>query len=97
MTEPCYEMKETSELKAIPTKNLVNLMRYYEIGLNRWSYDCYEGGHCQCRKECQAIRTTMANKIREILNTRPHIPNKIEAKLIRQERAAKRFKTTSAR
>ena len=85
MTTPCFRNIPTKELEAMATKNLIELMRYYY-----W-------GSCQCKKECVELRRRMSMRIYEILKTRPHIPNKIEAKKLRQERAAKRFKTTSAR
>lgn len=96
MTTPCYRNIPTKELETMATKNLIELMRYYERGDIDYTNDCY-WGNCQCRKECIELRRRMSMRIYEILKTRPHIPNKIEVKKLRQERAAKRFKTTSAR
>jgi len=96
MTTPCYRNIPTKELETMATKNLIELMRHYERGDIDYTNDCY-WGNCQCRKECIELRRRMSMRIYEILKTRPHIPNKIEAKKLRQERAAKRFKTTSAR
>ena len=96
MTAPCYRNIPTKELETMATKNLIGLMRYYDHNYNDSSCDCY-WGNCQCQKECIELRKRMSMRIYEILKTRPHILNKIEAKKLRQERAAKRFKTTSAR
>lgn len=96
MTTPCYKNIPTKELEMMATKNLIELMRYYDHNYNDSACDCY-WGNCQCQKECVELRKRMSIRIYEILKTRPHIPNKIEAKKLRQERAAKRFKTVSAR
>lgn len=96
MIKPCYENISTKELEQMATKNLIALMRYYDNHYNNYEYDCY-WGNCQCKAECLELRKRMSMRMYEILKTRPHIPNKIEAKKLRQQRAAKRFKTTSAR
>ena len=95
-TITCYKNIPTKELETMATKNLIDLMRHYEHANIDFTDDCY-WDECQCQKECLELRKRMTARIYEILKTRPHIPNKAEAKKIRQERAAKRFKTTSAR
>lgn len=97
MTTPqCFEIISEEKLQLMATKNLIDLMRVYDYICPDYTYDCY-WGNCKCQKACKALRREMAMRIYTILKTRPHIPNKAEAKKIRQERAAKRFKTTSAR
>ena len=96
MTTPCYELIEKEQLEKMSTVNLIRFMRYYDNHYNNSDYDCY-WGNCQCKAECLELRKRMSMRIYEILKTRPHIPNKKEAKALRQQRAAKRFKTVSAR
>lgn len=76
MTAPCYRNIPTKELETMATKNLIELMRYYERGDIDYSNDCY-WDNCQCKKECTELRRRMSMRIYEILKTRPHIPNKI--------------------
>ena len=96
MITPCYKNIPIKELETMATKNLIDLMRVYNYACPDYTHDCY-WGNCQCQKECLELRKRMTERIYEILKTRPHIPNKAEAKKIRQERAAKKFKTISAR
>lgn len=97
MIKPCYELIENEQLEKMSTVNLIHLMRAYEFGYyHDTSMDCYMG-NCKCHEMCDKNRTVMVMRIYDILKTRPHIPNKKEAKVLRQQRAAKRFKTVSAR
>lgn len=97
MIKPCYELIEKGQLEKMSTVNLIHLMRAYEFGYyHDTSMDCYMG-NCKCHEMCDKNRAVMVMRIYDILKTRPHIPNKKEAKALRQQRAAKRFKTVSAR
>jgi hypothetical protein len=96
MTTPCFEIISEDKLNLMATKKLIDLMRFYDYNCPDYTHDCY-WGNCKCQKACAALRREMVMRIYTILKTRPHIPNKAEAKKIRQERAAKKFKTISAR
>lgn len=43
MTTPCYRNIPTKELETMATKNLIELMRYYDNNYNGSSCDCYWG------------------------------------------------------
>lgn len=96
MTEPCYKELPIEELKQKSTIQLINLMRTMEFNYSSSDCDCY-WNYCQCEKRCKGIRTLNIYNIYKILKTRPHIPNKKEARILRQQRAKKRFKAISAR
>lgn len=99
MIKPCYKLIAKSELEKMATVSLIRLMRAYEFRRydDYYSMECLNEHRCQCEKECRQNILIMINRIYEILNTRPHIPNKKEARKLRQKRAKERFKTVSAR
>lgn len=98
MNTPCYKMIERKELEQMATKPLIELMRNYDFGRYRdYDMDCVIGNHCACYAACHKNREMMVIRIYEILKTRPHLRNKKEAKVLRQEQAAKRCKVNSTR
>lgn len=91
-------MIEREELKQMATKPLIELMRDYDLGRYKDYYmDCVIGNRCACCAACHKNREMMVTRIYEILKTRPHLRNKKEAKALRQEQAAKRYKVNSTR
>lgn len=98
MTTPCYKMIEVKELEQMATKKLIELMRDYDFNRYRdYDMDCVIGNHCACCAACHKNREMMVTRIYAILKTRPHLRNKKEAKALRQEQAAKRYKVNSTR
>ena len=92
MTETCYEAISKVDLEKMSTVQLIQFMRQLDI------YNTYcDDPLCHRTKECRKVRQNLVMEIYELLKTRPHILNKIEAKKIRQQRAAKKIKTVSAR
>ena len=97
MKEPCFSMMSKAELEKLSTVQLIRLMRKVDFQFFGTDVDCGYNGFCQCEKACKKIRTDLVMTIYEILKSRPHIPNKIEAKKIRQLRATKKIKMVSRR
>lgn len=98
MTTPCYQRISKEEMEQKSTKTLLRLLNFYRRSPYEmdWESDC-NGGVCKCRKECQAIKEMNMNDVYAVLATRPHIPNKQEARVIRQKRAREGLKMNSAR
>lgn len=65
-------------LNSLHTRQIMNLRN-----------DCYSYGHDEVRMlDHEPYHAITLDQIREVLSTREHIPNKAEAKVIRQQKAA---------
>lgn len=80
------EVISKSELESLHTKQLLNLYKDWNYR-NSWNFVVYDGLDYD-RSQLENLHENCKN-IKEILATRPHIPNKLESKQKRQL-AAKR-------
>lgn len=94
--EWCFrEIVKREDFEKYSTAQLINKMRELDFSFECGAYT--DSSNCPHYEHCKANNQLNILTIYDILKTRPHIPNKIESKKIRQERAKHKIKTTSAR
>lgn len=97
MNKPyCFkEIVKKEVFEKYSTVQLINGMRERDFSFNCEEY--MYASNCPYYEHCKANNQFNILTIYDILKTRPHIPNKIESKKIRQYRAKHKIKMTSPR
>jgi hypothetical protein len=84
-TQDCIVKKLTREyLESFHTKQLIKILRAQSLNITLTCKD-----YCNNVSLCSSITKQNCELIKDILKTRPHIPNKMESKKIRKDKIKK--------